>query len=402
MNKNINKERWQQAYEPAPASFRRAMARALDQTKEEPNMRRFTRRAAALTVAILLALAGAAVAVNQSTGVLDFLFGSDAPKPDLPLQTGLPQINANAMGTVSVKVRDAVSDGISLHMAVAFTVKDPKDAILIDYDEPYLYDPGMEMYRELPVSEEGQGQNPFATQAKHANRCLILGTTMANYDGFDLVSDVKWTYEAPGVLVIDYVIDLRESTYRTWASKPSFPLPDPLKLVLTPTLWVLDGKDVYAAGYKHKTLEQGAIEVTVICNDLGQRRYVAANLPYEGEDYRVEDATFIATPLAVYATYRVVDTGEFPGMESTSPLNAGGLYFDLEDENGEALLLRNAHLLPETDEAISFRAEHYYPAHALGDALTVRPRAYVFDEEKQDWDTVYLNPFTLKLKEESR
>ncbi len=370
--------RWQKVYEPAPEAFKRAMERALRE-REEPTMKRFSLRTAAIAVAVLIALTGVALAVTGQNGVLKFLFPDREPATELPVQTALPQAGGDALETITVKVRDAVSDGQTLHIAVEVAAKNPRDAVLYDLDAEYVYPMSGQEARKpsIPVTEEGMGFcMPFVSKAKEAERILIIGTPMALLGGVDLVKGTNWYYESPGVLVVDYVIDLRPGAYEGWDNPPPYPLPSPLAVTLTPSVWLQKQNDINCYD-----IEQAKVALAVdwaAQEPMELSEYVATNLPVEGEGYRLDAARFVSTPLGLYATLTFSDTDPNAGWESESPLQQS-FWYEVLGADGQPLpALHGGYTKFEDPERMGTiqRIEALYPARALGETVTIRPFAW--------------------------
>ena len=81
----MNQHYWQRTYEPAPKGFELSIAGALQQTREEKNMKRFTLRTAMAAMAVLAALTGVSLALARNLGAPDVL---SAVQP-LPLEMAL-------------------------------------------------------------------------------------------------------------------------------------------------------------------------------------------------------------------------------------------------------------------------------------------------------------------------
>ncbi len=369
-----NNDRWQHAYEPAPDAFRRSIASALEQTREVP-MKRFTMRTAMIAVALLVMLAGAALAVAGGDGVLRFLFPGTTPAADtLPVQTLPAQTGGDQMENITVTVRDAVSDGVAIHLAVECAVKNPGDALLYDFDADYLYPlpehgvPG----RTLPVEAEGQGlRKPFISKAREADRVLIVGTPMAMLGDVDTVaSSQSWFYESPGVLVVDYIIDLRPGAFEGVENPPPFPLLGPLTVTLTPSVWLQTPGESTV-----DMLEKGSVEVTVTQTQAEQARYTATNLPVEGEGYRLDAVDFLSTPQGLYGTFRFADTTGIPPWENESPA-LDNLWADVLGADGEPLPALGSYRKyedPEGEGTVQ-RIEVFFAAReSLPETVILRP-----------------------------
>lgn len=318
----MKKHNWNALYENTPDAFAQSVQAALRETRQRQTVRRTPLRVAALALVGIVALAGVGLAVAQRTGVLDFLFPGQTEVPGITVQTAVPQ--AGDIQAVAVTVRDAVSDGYTIHMAVAFAPREAGDVILVDYDAARLEPNG------YPGSARPQDQ-PALDAAKAAGHWYGVGTTMALINGYDLVTSIDWRYEADGTLVVDYVIDLRDNGRYAEQGGIAAIVPDTenLSLTLTPTIWR------GTAGGAGNAIEFGEIQV-------GVRRLAAEAAQYEiagplaGEGFEIESIELTHTPLSVYATiyYNLTDEAMRGQLDSR-------LYFIPLDNKGNPLSNRN-------------------------------------------------------------
>ncbi len=334
-------------------------------------MKRWTMRTAIIVVALILALTGMALAVAGDGGVLRFLFPDKVPV-EVPVQTLPMQSGGDQMQTIAVTVRDAVSDGVAIHMAVEFAAKDPKDALLYDLDANYIYIPTGSGWPKatLPLEEEGQGfRKPYVSKAKEADRVLIVGTPMAMLGGIDMVAGTNWFYESPSVLVVDYVLDLRPTFFQGYENPPTGPLPDPLTVTLTPSVWLQTQGSTDCID-----LEKGQIAATVTQTKAAQKRYEALNLPIEGAGYRLDSVSFVLTPLGTYGSFVLSDTSDDPGWGDSPMVGSFGLR--VLDPNGLPIPFLNGGYKKNLDEEAvgKERMETFLPAQeSLPATLILRP-----------------------------
>jgi len=350
-------------------------------------MKRFTLRMAAIAAAIIVALTGVSLALARNTGVLDFLFADQPIPTSLPIQTALPQTGGDTMERLHVEVRDAVSDGISIHMSVAFSVRDAEnEAVLVDYDVIYYSaETGIEP-PYIDEAEEGKGfRKPFVSQLKDKETVYIVGCTQAWYGEVDLVSGINWLYESPGVVVIDYVLDLRDTYFDGWGNPPQLPLPDPLTVRLTPVVWIANDGGMW------REVEKGEIDVTLARSTFEARTYAAVNLPVQGEGFTLTAARFTVTPIATYATYEYFDSTDNPGMESDSPVQRSFWIRFLDTEGNEVSVQNGGYKKEIDDYELAHRMEVFHPAMDMPETVMIRPFTWE-DAEPFAPITLHLEP----------
>ncbi len=130
----MNRRDLEAMFGSVPESFGERVACTLRRTKEEEIVKK--KMPVALVFALVLVLAcGAALAIGSGLGVLDFIQGG-APiseEAKQAIQTEFAQ-QGGALASVTVKVRDAVSDGRMLFLVVEAKAKNPGDAVLATAD----------------------------------------------------------------------------------------------------------------------------------------------------------------------------------------------------------------------------------------------------------------------------
>ncbi len=278
----MNQQQWQNAYEKAPDTFHQAIRGALKETRRA--QLRPTLRYVALAAVLTLFLCGTAVAVMNLIGVLSFLPQGTDPNV---VQTALPQACEGGLPGMSVSVRDAASDGIAVHLTLAFSAADPKAIVLSEFDAQRVDTAG-------------------------AKQVLVAAVPEVSSGGQALLAGVSWLYETPTTLVVDLVLDLR------FLAEPSEGTP----LTLQVDYFIAEEVD-------YKKMHTGRMDVLVVQTLQQQAVYHAVNLPLVFEGFMMTDAEFIQTPLGLYASYTLLDDMEL--------LPSGNLWIDLADENGQPL-----------------------------------------------------------------
>ncbi len=282
--------RLQKAYGNAPQEYRLGMRKACGQLEEGPRVRKVSGLAVAF--ALLLALAGAALAAH-SLGTFDFLFpGTEAPQEvQNRLQSGFAQ-QGGELESVRVTVRDAVTDGSSVFLAVEFQAKGSRDVLLSEFD-------------------------PRAERPPQEGRHLVLWQNEAMGENLYLAGR-DWKSLDEQTVLMHYVIDV--------GSRPGSG--GPLRLVFAPGVRLLDGQG------QQRDLEQAQVEVSIRAEDMAHtRRRAQTPVQVQGLGIILTQAEVTLTPLATYvrATYRVDQENLEDWMEQY-----GSLWFRLRDGEGRS------------------------------------------------------------------
>lgn len=290
---------------PVPQAHRQATLDAIHRlaNHEEEPMKRKSITAVILCAALILAMAGAALAIAGNWGVLDFLI-KDRPVTDTlkeTVQTEFTEATAD-LGDVTVRVRDAISDGLTLSVAVEYRAKNPDDAVLTDYDSiEWQNDEILAFYRETHRGTTPMPDFDAVADARAIHTVSTQPETRVNTAIGNSRADVmgnSWTYEGTDTLVAHMMYDISQ-------------LGDPhteLTLHITPRLLQrmdLAGEDIpenatptYAAWDRQTsadmtlTITPGAMET-----HTGQAQ---AAFPYT--DFRVDSLSVTTSPLATYVT----------------------------------------------------------------------------------------------------
>lgn len=280
-----------QAYGDAPEAYCQEMRRACGRMEEAPRLKRTSSLAVAL--GLMLALAGAALAAH-SLGTFDFLFpGKEAPQEvQNRLQSGFTQ-QGGTLETLSVTVRDAVTDGISAFLSVEFQAKDPQDVLLSEFDPKAGEAPRDGRRRLVLWQNETMGENLY----------------LAGRD---------WKSLDEQTVLMHYVIDVENSP----ASG------EEMALSFAPGVRVLDEQG------RQQDLEQAQVGVSIRREDMTQiHRQAQTPLQVSALGITLTQVDITWTPLATYVsvTYRVEGSQE--DLENWTERN-GSLWFRLWDGEG--------------------------------------------------------------------
>lgn len=147
MTNKEKQESLRASFGPTPDIFRESVKHTLAHIEEEQPVKRFTLRTVALAIVLIILMAGIALAISTSNGIFSFLEKS-TPLPTEAkeaLQTEFTQEGGD-LPHVTFRVRDAISDGKTLFIAVECKTKNPDDVVvtMMDYvpnsDEKVLAD----------------------------------------------------------------------------------------------------------------------------------------------------------------------------------------------------------------------------------------------------------------------
>lgn len=283
--------RLRRAYGGAPEEYRREMGRACALLEEAPKMRRVS----GLVVAfgLLVVLAGAALAAHR-LGTFDFLFpGKEAPQEVQDrLQSGFVQ-QGGELETVSITVRDAVTDGISAFVAVEYQAKDPQDMLLSEFD---------------PQGEKAP---------KDGRRRLVLWQDTAVGENLYLAGQ-DWKSLDEQTLLMHYVIDVGD--------RPASG--GPLEIAFSPGVRVLGEKG------RQEDLEQAQINISIQTGEMVQvQRKAPAPIRIQELGITLTQAEVTFTPLATYVSAAYQADASEEGLEGWME-RYGNLWFKLRDGEG--------------------------------------------------------------------
>lgn len=183
------------AFEPAPAPYKESMRQTLSNLEEENNMKK-RYLSPVFAIALVVLLCASALAAS-SLGLLDRLLTKEQITPEIEgaLQSDFVQVGGD-MGPVKATVREAISDGMAVHILVAFEVTDPSDAILIEYT--------------TDCNEDGthRDEYPHVGSFDDVVRKWVVWYMNALVDDNWVLSGVEYDYENAQTLLVQYVIDL--------------------------------------------------------------------------------------------------------------------------------------------------------------------------------------------------
>ncbi len=278
----------------APQAFQDAVQSTLDTIKEEQPMKRFTVRTALIAALVLALMAGMALAIAGELGVLGVI-EKTIPLPKEAkeqIQTRFTQSGGDAPD-ITLRVRDAVSDGKTLFVAVEAKAKNPDDVLLTQMDASDLLD-SRTIYDMTPP---GSAARPDFSAIRGDQRVLTLAPhnikilPEAEGEAPQLVFGYSWRYEGTDTVVIHLFIALDR-------------LSDPretLVIRFNPALHALSRAESTATNLNGPQLETSPLIVEVNAGKMEARRAVA-KVPFDFMGIRVDAMEVVTTPLATYVT----------------------------------------------------------------------------------------------------
>lgn len=274
-NKKELQERLQTTFGPAPASYREDMRRTLADIREEQPMRK-SKLGLVLAMTLLVALCGSALAARHFSA-LDFLFPQLEASPEVQaaVQSEFVQEGGD-LGPVRATVRDAVSDGIAVHVVMEYQAVNPLDVVLMEYD--------------TDRDEEGKpGPYPhLGSFDDDTTKWVVWGLLWAEVSGESVYAGVEWKYETPQTLLVKYVLDLTTID----------PLPESLEVEFTPNVFTYEQLDDNSS-----TWPSFSILVRLDTGSMPQR-VLRAKEEVEFSGIRLTGAEAVLTPLATYVELR--------------------------------------------------------------------------------------------------
>lgn len=176
-------------------------------------MKRFTVRTVLIAIVLIGLMAGAAFAIGSQLGILNFLEQAAPISGDAQqhIQTEFEQ-EGGELTDVTVRVRDAVSDGKTLFIAVEYKAKDPTHAVLLTGDNIDWTDTDLVSYwmQNRPPASIPDWESIRPDQAIHYVESPFDTTILEGDDGSPLppVSGVSWLYDGTDTVVFNLMIDL--------------------------------------------------------------------------------------------------------------------------------------------------------------------------------------------------
>lgn len=311
-----------------PDLFRERMKDTLAQIEEEKPVKRFTVRTAILVVLLIVLMASIALAISTNQGILGFLERDGAlPESAIePLQTEFTQ-DGGKLSNVTYRVRDAISDGKTLFVAIECKANNPKDAILTTMDYVPADDPEMlQLWKDMMVTRDSlpdvESISPdqtvhyvsetFATKVlqddKEYPTDIIYGTDQRFEDlntiVYNIMFDLQKLENPQDELTIEFVVHERNITY--------FQGYDILKN--DPEKPVIDWE----------VADETTLTAVIRAGHMESRR-AEAEVPFTFGDITFSYFSVETTPLATYVSMV---------RNRTEPENPGTMRFEIYGEDG--------------------------------------------------------------------
>lgn len=319
-NKIIDRQLLQDTQPPVSEAFKRQTLNKIYELKlqeEQEPMKRKGFVAVLITALMIFALAGVALGIAGHLGVIDFL--SPAGPTSIPaeaVQTEFTQDNCTVDG-ISVRVRDAVSDGRTLFVAVEMSATTPGEAVLVSLDTfDHSNAEMMQMWkyaRPDPIFHPDFEALAQATATHYVFPLEWIEVAGASIDqDINPVSGLNWRYEGIGTVVMNVMIDLQR------LHDPS----EALTITMHPTAAKEGTAEEYKAAYgtdipegadapfvPFVPLEQGTLTTEVKAGHM-DIQVAKAKGPFNYGDFRINSLEVATSPLATYITVERALTSE--------------------------------------------------------------------------------------------
>ncbi len=349
-DKKISLERWQALYGPVTQDFNLMVQQTLKKTREAPVMKRFTLRTALVMLICLLLLTGIALAatgVFSTKDSLDMYTSAPSDGSGVDVQTDLHQTDGD-FPDLTVKVRDAVFDGVTAYVTVEYRLKDPKKDMILSHWDTYGWE-----YANIQ-RWPGYSQHPLSDPETDPRRKLVVYDNGASVYGLYNHAIADTIYESDGVLVLTWRIRMDDDQIfdvgYSWenntgiydGSKTAYyqetienvfskiASSEPLELLLISECQEWDG-DVKTPG---KKLYFCNAEITLKKGPAPVIRYSQA--PVTQGEMTLTSANVTFTNLATYMDIRRKYPMQY-GTESSANQLAYGLAFDWLDKDGNVI-----------------------------------------------------------------
>ena len=203
-NKKISPERWQALYGPVPQDFDLLVQQALKKARRAPIMKRFTLRAALILLICLLLLTGIALAATgmfSTKNSLDMYTSAPTDGTGMDIQTTLQQTGGD-FPDLTVKVRDAVFDGVTAFVTVEYKLKNPEKDMILSVIDTFGWP--LKEYGRWP----GYHERPLTDPKTDPRQKMVVEDQGTRVYGIQNHSIAEAIYESDGVLVLTYRIRL--------------------------------------------------------------------------------------------------------------------------------------------------------------------------------------------------
>ncbi len=298
-----NKARVRASYGSMPDDETQEVRRTLSRFEEETPVKKKLAGGTVLIAAMLLALVGVALAIGNY-GVLTFLFKGQETNETVQqsVQTGFTQTGGE-LSDLTVRVRDAVCDGIMLIMTVEMKTKNPDDVLMLTEDKSILFH--NEQGREFPPPT-GRERNVPDWSAFPEDRHFVYGSSpimTKNADGaYDptqpFLIGLESYYENPQTAIHTMIYDV------TRRETPADSVPIAFTIGTNTVLGTKeaedDGKPLGYDILDWDRQERTDVRVDVRIAPVEKKVFAPKEPVITVGRLRITDATFTVTPYALY------------------------------------------------------------------------------------------------------
>lgn len=192
----MNREAWRRAYEPLPKDLGKTVSSALNQLKEDKPMKKLTLRTAAIALAAVIILCGAAYALIESkTADIFGWFYGDEKKQELLSGDIAASGQSVTLGDVTYTLDEAVYKDGFIYGTGTMKPRDGANVVLIPEDYQITDKAGYLIY--YGAEEIPENAPTYAELAKEKGATLLLAKCVANgvlnADGTLNASEIGYT-----------------------------------------------------------------------------------------------------------------------------------------------------------------------------------------------------------------
>lgn len=356
------------AYGTMPPEDEERMRRTLSALEEEPPMRRKVTSTVALALVLVLLLAGVALAITRGYGVLDFLSGGkgiDASPIEDRVQTEFAQAGGE-MENVSVRVRDAVTDGITLLLTVELKAKDPEAVLMHSGDHSVLF---LQAQGIDARGDSGRDRNEpdWASFPEDQRYIYVDMPAMKRNDDGSYENPLAFTigdesyYEDPQTIVHTMIYDI------TRLEDPGEALPLHISVSEVYVKEVRDtDREGNALGYSIQSwdrVEQADIAVEVSLAPMETKVFRPTEEVVRVGHLEFSDITFTMSPYATYMECNRNDNPDPPDPETLVTLPKeridGGLYAQVDDLGRLYWQMHYGYVITKTEQQAPLERERF-------------------------------------------
>jgi hypothetical protein len=191
---------WKAAFGPTPEAFKQKISFTLQKVEEGKPVKKIKAATVAAIALVILFLAAVAYAAATQWGLFSFLeyrYGVKMPpEAQSALNTNIPQTGGEKDADVTFKVREALYDGVQLHLIVEARSRDPQKILLMSFSAS----PDDAIASSGPVYQ-GDTRTYLQVAAQEGKR-LMDAVVGVKVNGDPVISEYDSLAEEDGTMVI--------------------------------------------------------------------------------------------------------------------------------------------------------------------------------------------------------